>query len=146
MVGTKMSLLLLLGALLLLGCTQSSTQNATPSLGAAASTPATASNTLEATTAPVPAVQVFKITAMKWQFDPATITVKKGVPVRFELTSKDVTHGFSIMQFGVKASIKPGETTVVEFTPDKAGTFTFFCSVFCGEGHRGQKGQLIVTE
>jgi cytochrome c oxidase subunit 2 len=33
----------------------------------------------------------------------------------------------------------------VEFVADKAGTFTFSCSVYCGKGHRGMKGELVVS-
>jgi cytochrome c oxidase subunit 2 len=30
-------------------------------------------------------------------------------------------------------------------TPDKTGTFTFLCDVFCGSGHEDMSGTLIVT-
>jgi heme/copper-type cytochrome/quinol oxidase subunit 2 len=33
----------------------------------------------------------------------------------------------------------------LSFTPDKAGTFTFLCDVFCGDGHEGMSGRLVVT-
>ena len=32
-----------------------------------------------------------------------------------------------------------------EATPDKAGTFIFLCDVFCGDGHEGMNGTLVVT-
>ena len=55
-------------------------------------------------------------------------------------------HDFVIDELNVKSEItKGGNSTVVEFTPDTAGTFEFYCSV--GQ-HRanGMVGKLIVEE
>lgn len=96
---------------------------------------------------PPPAVvqqRNISLTAKRWEFSPATITVKKGEHVTLSIQSVDVTHGFSIPDFNVSATLKPNETTVVEFTPDKTGTFTFACNVFCGQGHADMTGTLIV--
>ena len=91
-----------------------------------------------------PTIKSFSITAKRWAFEPATITVNKGDVVRLAIESVDVTHGFGLPDFNVSQNLKPGETTIVEFTADKTGTFTFFCSVFCGSGHSEMKGKLIV--
>lgn len=92
------------------------------------------------------APQVVKMTAKKYEFDPATITVTRGRPVRIEATALDHDHGIEIKEFGVKARLGKGKETVIEFTPDKTGEFTFHCSVFCGFGHHGMKGKLVVVE
>lgn len=96
--------------------------------------------------APQPAVQEFTLTARQWEFEPSTLTVKKGVPVRLRITSIDVTHGFGLSEFGVNATLAPNQTQTVEFTPTKTGEFTFACSVFCGSGHSGMRGTLRVVE
>ena len=85
-----------------------------------------------------------EITAKKWAFVPNEITVKKGDHVKLRITSIDVTHGFMLPEYGINERIEPGKVTTVEFTADKAGEFSFRCSVMCGEGHRGQTGKLIV--
>lgn len=87
-----------------------------------------------------------KVTAQKYEFQPAEIHVKKGEKVRLLLTSSDRDHGIQIKEFNIKEKIKSGETATVEFTPDKAGTFPFECSVFCGIGHKKMKGTLVVEE
>lgn len=92
------------------------------------------------------AEKVIHITAKKFAFTPAEITVKKGEPVAIEIKSADVRHGFSLPDFGVRIDIKPGQTNTVRFNPDKAGQFTFTCDVFCGSGHEDMSGTLIVTE
>jgi cytochrome c oxidase subunit II len=107
--------------------------------------------TAAAPTSPGPSVvpaaeQVIHITARNFEFSPGTITVKKGVPVVLELSSADRRHGFSLRAFGVRADIKPGSVSRVQFTPDRTGRFTFTCDVFCGEGHEEMTGTLVVTD
>ncbi len=90
-------------------------------------------------------VKEFSLIAKNWEFVPSTIEVNKGDRVILNIESADVKHGFSIKEFNVREDLEPGKTTKVEFVADKEGTFTFFCSVFCGDGHSTMKGQLIVT-
>ena len=99
--------------------------------------------------APEPVTQAektFNITAKSFSFEPSTITVKKGDKVTLNITSVDVTHGFSLSAFGVSETLAPNTTKTVTFTADKTGSFSFFCSVFCGSGHGSMKGTLVVTE
>jgi len=93
-----------------------------------------------------PGVAVVKLTAKKFEYTPAQITVKKGVPVTLELTSEDAKHGFNLPDFKVRADLKPGSVTRVTFTPDKTGTFSFACDVFCGSGHEDMSGTVVVVE
>lgn len=86
----------------------------------------------------------FIITAKQWSFSPSVIKVKKGDKVVLKLKTIDVAHSYSIPEFNINADIKPGETTIVEFTADKVGTFTTSCKVYCGVGHVGMTGTLIV--
>lgn len=87
-----------------------------------------------------------KITAKRFQYDPKEITVQKGQKVRLLVTALDVNHGFAIDAFDIKKKIEADADgpTVIEFTPDKVGEFEYYCVVFCGSGHDGMKGKLIV--
>jgi cytochrome c oxidase subunit 2 len=90
-------------------------------------------------------VKTIDVTASRFQFDPATITVALGDTVRLRLRSADRSHAFAIKAFRVKTLIpKGGETVTVEFVADQAGTFAFTCSEYCGTGHSGMKGTLVV--
>jgi cytochrome c oxidase subunit 2 len=93
-----------------------------------------------------PNQKVIRLTAKKFEYSPAEITVKKGEPVVIEITSEDAKHGFSLPDFGIRADVKPGAVKRISFTPDKAGRFTFACDVFCGSGHEDMSGTLNVTE
>jgi cytochrome c oxidase subunit 2 len=90
-------------------------------------------------------VETIDVTASRFQFEPATISVAQGDTVRLRLHSADRSHAFAIKAFRVKALIpKGGETVTVEFVADQAGTFAFTCSEYCGTGHSRMKGKLVV--
>jgi cytochrome c oxidase subunit II len=90
--------------------------------------------------------QVIKITAKKFEYNPNEIKVKKGVPVVLELTSLDRLHGFNSPDLAIRSDINPGQVSTVRFTPQQTGTFIFFCDNFCGEGHDGMTGKIIVED
>ncbi len=90
------------------------------------------------------ALKEFIMTAKQWEFNPSMIGVNKGDKVRLKITSTDVTHSFSLPDFNVNLNLEPDQTKIAEFVADKIGTFTFACSVFCGDGHTKMKGTLVV--
>lgn len=98
------------------------------------------------TAAPAPTTSVHEITmtAKKWEFSPARVTVKQGEKVRLLITSTDVNHGFFAPALNLSGVLEPGKTSTIEFTADKKGTFDFRCSVFCGSGHAGMAGVIVV--
>jgi len=100
--------------------------------------------TPEPETTPQVIVKEFNIVAKRWDFDPEIIIVDLGDTVMMHVESIDVSHGFSLSSFGVNERLNPGQTTDIEFVADKKGSFTFFCNVFCGSGHGGMRGKLIV--
>ncbi|MFQ6014398.1 MAG: c-type cytochrome [Anaerolineae bacterium] len=78
---------------------------------------------------------------------PEVVTVRVGEPVRLRVTSRDVIHGFAIGKLGIEAGmIRPGETKVVEFIPERAGRFTFYCNVWCSPYHYRMRGVLEVID
>ncbi|MDD5083597.1 MAG: cupredoxin domain-containing protein [Candidatus Moranbacteria bacterium] len=82
--------------------------------------------------------------AGKW-FSLKEISVKKGDKVRIRVTNTKGSHDFAIDEYGIKKMTPLNEETVIEFTADKVGEFTYYCSM---PGHRagGQWGLLKVTE
>jgi cytochrome c oxidase subunit II len=94
----------------------------------------------------VPVERVIHITAKNFQFSPDSITLKKGEPVVFEISSGDRKHGFSLRAFGLRSDVLPGKVSRIRFTPDKTGKFTFSCDVFCGDGHEEMTGTVVVNE
>lgn len=149
-----MPLFAILALLLVAGCGQQTvTESVSPTASPVPSgQPAAAPVPEPSVTPPLPAVQQpapvkeFNVEAKKFKFDPSTITVKQGDTVKLHVSvpADDTAHGLAIKEFDVNANLEPGKTTTVEFTADKAGTFPFFCAVYCGEGHSNMRGKLVV--
>ena len=92
-----------------------------------------------------PAGRRIAVTARKFEFVPAEITVKKGERVTFELTAVDFPHGFAMPDFGIRKDLIPGKLLEVSITPDREGRFHYLCDNFCGDGHDRMSGILVVT-
>lgn len=86
----------------------------------------------------------FTVTGSNFQFDPKTITVKKGDKVKITFKSAGGFHNFVIDELNVKTSIvESGKDAVVEFTADKVGTFEYYCAV-ANHKAMGMVGTLTV--
>ncbi|HVS05831.1 MAG TPA: cytochrome c oxidase subunit II [Candidatus Dormibacteraeota bacterium] len=57
-------------------------------------------------------------------------------PVQFRVVSRDVLHGFSIVELGVRVDANPGEpVTAPAVTPNRTGTYQVRCIELCGLYH-----------
>lgn len=93
-----------------------------------------------------PRTKVIKISAKRFDYTPGNLTLKRGEPVVFELTSRDVLMGFNLPDFNLRADMVPEKVTRVTFVPDKTGTFIFLCDVFCGSKHEEMNGKITVVD
>jgi len=84
---------------------------------------------------------IVEVESRSFEFTPDVIRAKVGKPIRINVNSVG-KHTFTIDELNVNVETLPGQNTV-EFTPDKEGTFQFYCAV---PGHReaGQFGTFIV--
>jgi cytochrome c oxidase subunit II len=106
---------------------------------------ALALSSLAALAPAAPKARVIKVVAKKFVYVPNEIRMKRGETVMLQFTAPEVPMGFSLPDFGVRADIMPGKVTSLQLTPDKNGTFTFLCDVFCGTGHEDMNGTLVVS-
>lgn len=90
--------------------------------------------------------QVFTITAKRFSFQPAEITVESGRPVMLQVTSEDVTHGLKCNDLKFNIAVHKGRTTELTFTPHQVGRFVARCSHFCGMGHGSMTFVINVVE
>lgn len=80
-----------------------------------------------------------KVETYRW--DPGTLIVKKGERTRLHLHGfNGDAHSFTIPEFQVKGTVKKGQVTSVEFTPNREGTFELIC---LNHGNIDQKGPMI---
>jgi cytochrome c oxidase subunit 2 len=89
-------------------------------------------------------IHEIQITASRYAFDPVTIQVTAGEPVRVVIRSTDGVHGFSIPKLKIDVQVpKSGDPVTVEFTAPAVGHYEIACSEFCGSGHGHMKAALI---
>jgi len=87
--------------------------------------------------------QTIEMTAEDFHFTPEAIRVAAGTLVTLRITA-DGTHGFSLAAFGIDERLESGETKVIEFFAGQKGEYGFRCSHFCGIGHLGMTGTIVV--
>jgi cytochrome c oxidase subunit 2 len=77
---------------------------------------------------------------------PGTITAVAGQPLHLRITSDDVLHGFAVGQSDQPAvDVRPGEVTELTLMFDTPGTYTFYCTVWCGPNHWRMRGVIEVS-
>ncbi len=79
-----------------------------------------------------------------WQ--PGHLTAEAGMPLELRLTSDDVVHGFAVgRQPWPAVEVKPGQVTQVSLLFDRPGTYTYYCTRWCGPNHWRMRGTIEVN-
>ena len=86
---------------------------------------------------------VVKATGRQWAWDFAypngmhtsELILAMNRPVKIDLESADVIHGFFIPAFRVKQDVVPGKRNYTWFTPERLGSYDIECTVICGVRH-----------
>lgn len=76
-------------------------------------------------------VQTVRMDVLGYGYSPNSFTVKKGVPVRWEINAKDLNGCNSSLVsrgLGISRRLSPG-LNVINFTPTKTGTVAFSCGM-----------------
>lgn len=74
------------------------------------------------------------------------LVVPKGTPVVMRMTSYDTIHSLYPVNHWVKEDAMPGRITHMWFLPTEVGESVLTCAEYCGFGHSGMYGTLIVKE
>ena len=102
---------------------------------------------------PAPAANTIDLTADMGGFSQNEIRIKAGQPVTVRLTSLDNAyhndgggqHQWAVDELGVSVIAPPLGNKSVTFTPNKSGTYTFYCDLCCGgRANPTMQGKLIV--
>jgi cytochrome c oxidase subunit II len=92
------------------------------------------------------APQVIEIHSKKFSYEPAEITLHKGVIYKLHVTSDDVPHSLRIKDLNLNAPMKAGEFNDLLFTPDQVGDFKADCGLYCGPGHKTMSMTVHVVQ
>jgi plastocyanin domain-containing protein len=87
-------------------------------------------------------VQTVDLKIVNGEYQPATISVREGLPVRLNVTRDEHSacgEVLVIAAHNVKQTIPVNQPTTIEFTPAKAGELEFTC------GMDMMKGKIVVT-
>ena len=99
--------------------------------------------------------EVVRVTAQQWFWtfehedgkkEIGELHLTKGVPYRFEITSRDVNHAFNIPDLVVMMDAVPGRLNSMWVMPDVSGEFLIQCREYCGFSHYQMRAKLIVEE
>ncbi len=74
------------------------------------------------------------------------LTLPKGRPVVFNMTSKDVIHSLYVPDMRFKRDANPGAINEGWFEPIIAGDFAILCAELCGFAHYQMHGMIHVLE
>ena len=89
-------------------------------------------------------------TMVRSHINPEHVSVNLGDTVTFYLTNleraEDETHGFTVDQYNVHASLEPGKTVALTFKADREGIFPYYCTEFCSALHLEMFGYLLVKD
>jgi len=92
-------------------------------------------------------VHEVQVVAKKFTFEPATIQVVAGEPVRLVIRSADTLHGFAIRALKIDVEVpRGGEPVTAEFTAPPAGRYEIACSELCGSGHGHMRAALVSVD
>lgn len=90
-----------------------------------------------------------QVNSEQWDWTLTPDTVPAHVPVEFDVTSRDVNHGFGLYgpHDGIVAQVQamPGYTNRLILDFDEPGTYTVRCLELCGAGHYLMQSSLTVT-
>ena len=79
-------------------------------------------------------------------WNPDVLQAEVGKPLHLSLTSDDVVHGFAVGQLDLEAvDVEPGKVTDVTLSFAKPGTYTFYCTRWCGVNHWRMRGTIEVN-
>lgn len=84
--------------------------------------------------------------AYAWGYTPNEIRVPTGSQIKFKITSRDITHGFLLEGTNINLMILPGQIAEEQVTFTQPGTYLFLCHEYCGVGHQGMFGKIIVED
>ena len=89
-----------------------------------------------------------KVVAIRSRFYPDRIDAQVGDELTVHVTNveqtRDMIHGFGLIEHDVNVVMDPGETKTFKLKLTKPGVFPFYCTNFCSALHQEMQGYLVV--
>ena len=79
-------------------------------------------------------------------WNPSVLRARVGETLHLRLTSDDVEHGFAVGQMDMASvDVLPGKVTELDLLFDHPGSYTFYCTRWCGINHWRMRGTIEVS-
>ena len=96
---------------------------------------------------------VVKVLARQWNWSfeypngkqTSVLYAALGKPLKVEVRSADVIHGFFVPAFRLKVDAVPGHVNTTWFEPIQLGSFDIECTVICGVNHSYMLSKVVVV-
>ena len=98
-----------------------------PPVAAPAAAPAVADTSTSGPAAGREVIVELKDEGGDYAFGPAELAFSVGETVSFKMTSQNEFHSFTVDDLGIDMEVEAGETGILNFTFDKAGTYEVIC-------------------
>ncbi|QLG50977.1 cytochrome c oxidase subunit II [Natrinema halophilum] len=85
------------------------------------------------------------VVAQAWAYMPSEIEVPANSEVTFYVTSRDVTHSFTVVGTNMNTMVIPGQVSQMTVEFDESGEYGILCNEYCGEYHHTMEGKLNVV-
>ncbi len=91
-----------------------------------------------------------KLMAIRSRYNPDRIDAQVGDELTVHVTNveqtRDMIHGFGLIEHNVNMVMDPGETKTFPINLTIAGVFPFYCTNYCSALHQEMQGYLVVWE
>ncbi len=78
-------------------------------------------------------------------FAPSKIIVRMGDTVHINFSAVDSDYDFVLPSYGIRATVKKGETKVIEFYAVQDGNYVYYCET-CGGVNSKAKGEIVIVK
>ena len=89
---------------------------------------------------------MWKVEHVGGQRELNALHVPTGRPIELVMTSEDVIHDFSVPAFRLKHDVLPDRYETLWFTASRPGTYSLYCTQFCGLDHSKMGGVVVVMQ
>jgi nitrous-oxide reductase len=90
-----------------------------------------------------------KLIAIRSRFVPDRIDAQAGDELTVHVTNveqtRDMIHGFGLIENNINMVMDPGETKTFHIKVTKPGVYPFYCTNFCSALHQEMQGYLVVA-
>jgi heme/copper-type cytochrome/quinol oxidase subunit 2 len=96
--------------------------------------------------APAPTGPSVELKVSRRGFEPSRVVLRRGEATRLVISTAEPEHCFAVDGLRIEKRVTADRPARLELTPERTGTFPFYCCVESGKQAEIERGELVVTE